>query len=154
MSQQIVNIGRTANDKSGDPLRVAFDKVNHNFDELYIRAFSASGFAFVSDTPPADPAEGLLWYNTTDGNQYIYFNDIWVPTTVSATGGGTQLPSDWNATSGVTRILNKPLVPTDINQLSDIDHLLTSSGVNLDLDGGSASTTYDSTDLVIDGNGA
>ena len=30
MAQQIINIGHTANDKSGDPIRTAFDKVNQN----------------------------------------------------------------------------------------------------------------------------
>lgn len=35
MAKQIINIGRTANDRSGDPLRSAFDKVNQNFTELY-----------------------------------------------------------------------------------------------------------------------
>jgi hypothetical protein len=35
MAKQIINIGQTANDKSGDPLRTAFSKVNSNFDELY-----------------------------------------------------------------------------------------------------------------------
>lgn len=35
MTKQIINIGRTANDRSGDPLRTAFEKVNANFTELY-----------------------------------------------------------------------------------------------------------------------
>lgn len=35
MAKQIINVGLTANDKSGDPLRTAFNKVNSNFDELY-----------------------------------------------------------------------------------------------------------------------
>ena len=35
MAKQIINIGRTANDRSGDPLRSAFNKVNENFTELY-----------------------------------------------------------------------------------------------------------------------
>jgi hypothetical protein len=35
MTKQIINIGQTANDRSGDPLRSAFDKVNQNFTELY-----------------------------------------------------------------------------------------------------------------------
>jgi hypothetical protein len=35
MAKQIINIGSTANDGSGDPLRTAFDKVNDNFNELY-----------------------------------------------------------------------------------------------------------------------
>ena len=35
MAQQTINIGTTANDGTGDPLRTAFDKVNDNFNELY-----------------------------------------------------------------------------------------------------------------------
>lgn len=35
MAQQIINIGTTANDGTGDPLRDAFDKCNDNFTELY-----------------------------------------------------------------------------------------------------------------------
>ena len=35
MAQQILNIGSTANDGTGDLLRVAMDKVNDNFDEIY-----------------------------------------------------------------------------------------------------------------------
>lgn len=35
MAQQILNIGATANDGTGDTLRVAMDKVNDNFDEIY-----------------------------------------------------------------------------------------------------------------------
>jgi hypothetical protein len=35
MAKQIINVGLSANDKSGDPLRTAFTKVNENFTELY-----------------------------------------------------------------------------------------------------------------------
>lgn len=35
MAKQNVNIGDSANDGAGDPLRVAFDKINDNFDEVY-----------------------------------------------------------------------------------------------------------------------
>jgi hypothetical protein len=35
MAQQVLNIGSTANDGTGDPLRTAMDKVNDNFDEIY-----------------------------------------------------------------------------------------------------------------------
>jgi len=35
MAKQVINIGTVANDKSGDPLRTAFAKVNNNFTELY-----------------------------------------------------------------------------------------------------------------------
>lgn len=35
MTQQIINIGATPNDAQGDPLRVAYNKINQNFTELY-----------------------------------------------------------------------------------------------------------------------
>ena len=35
MAKQVINIGTTANDNTGDPIRDAFDKVNDNFTELY-----------------------------------------------------------------------------------------------------------------------
>ena len=35
MAKQTINLGTTANDGTGDQIRVAFDKANDNFDELY-----------------------------------------------------------------------------------------------------------------------
>ena len=35
MAKQTINIGTTANDGTGDPIRAAFDKVNDNFTEIY-----------------------------------------------------------------------------------------------------------------------
>ena len=35
MAKQVIGIGTTANDGTGDQVRVAFDKVNDNFTELY-----------------------------------------------------------------------------------------------------------------------
>ena len=35
MARQAINIGSSANDGTGDPLRTAFDKINDNFIELY-----------------------------------------------------------------------------------------------------------------------
>lgn len=42
MAQQTINIGTTANDGTGDPIRSAFDKANDNFTELYGGAGAAS----------------------------------------------------------------------------------------------------------------
>ena len=36
MAKQTINIGTTANDGTGDPIRSAFDKTNDNFTELYL----------------------------------------------------------------------------------------------------------------------
>lgn len=41
MAQEIINIGAVANDGEGDPLRVAFQKINNNFTQLYSTGFLA-----------------------------------------------------------------------------------------------------------------
>ena len=43
MAQQIINVGTTANDGTGDLLRNGFIKVNQNFTELYTNRISGSG---------------------------------------------------------------------------------------------------------------
>ena len=35
MGKQVINVGSSANDGTGDPLRTAFNKINDNFTELY-----------------------------------------------------------------------------------------------------------------------
>jgi hypothetical protein len=42
MTQQIINIGALPNDGEGDPLRVAFQKVNNNFTNLFATASQIS----------------------------------------------------------------------------------------------------------------
>jgi hypothetical protein len=42
MAQQVISIGGTANDGTGDPLRTAFTKCNQNFAELYARGAAGS----------------------------------------------------------------------------------------------------------------
>ena len=43
MTQQTINIGSSANDGTGDPLRTAFDKINDNFNELYTVSGAGTG---------------------------------------------------------------------------------------------------------------
>ena len=37
MAKKNINIGQSVNDKTGDTLRSAFDKINQNFTELYAK---------------------------------------------------------------------------------------------------------------------
>jgi hypothetical protein len=46
MAKEIINIGTTPNDGTGDPVRDAFEKVNSNFDELY----GMTGWGVYKDT--------------------------------------------------------------------------------------------------------
>jgi hypothetical protein len=100
MSKQIINIGQSANDRAGDPLRTAFKKVNDNFTELYANLTSylpnPAGYAgkFLTtdgtnliwqstvklvqqDTPPTGN-EATLWYDGVSGRVYTWYDDRWV----------------------------------------------------------------------------
>lgn len=41
-SQEYINIGATPNDGNGDPLRIAFNKINNNFSNLFFTATTTS----------------------------------------------------------------------------------------------------------------
>ena len=45
MSQQIINVGSSPNDNTGDPIRLSFQKTNSNFSEIYSN-FAGSNFRF------------------------------------------------------------------------------------------------------------
>ena len=34
--------------------------------------------AIISDTAPTNPITGQIWYNSSDGGTYVYYNSIWV----------------------------------------------------------------------------
>lgn len=50
MAKQTINIGASANDGSGDPLRNAFDKVNDNFNEIYFNFGNATTLTSIFDS--------------------------------------------------------------------------------------------------------
>lgn len=73
-TQQIINIGTLPNDGEGDPLRVAFAKINNNFSNLF------SGFVNLSASYTVGNAPGQLIFETeantfTMGQFYIYAAD-------------------------------------------------------------------------------
>jgi hypothetical protein len=49
MAKQTVNLGTMADNKSGDPLRTAFEKINENFDELYARPVGGDADSIVKE---------------------------------------------------------------------------------------------------------
>ena len=81
MTQQTINIGNAANDRSGDPLRTAFTKINSNFTDLYTQI---SGLELDAVIPSQTGNNGK--YLTTNGTTLSW-------TTVSGVNG-TLLPSD------------------------------------------------------------
>jgi hypothetical protein len=80
MAQQSINIGTTANDGTGDPIRTAFDKTNQNFTELYgvlgangianaVIGLTANSANFVGAIPASNvvTTSALSSYQTTAG---------------------------------------------------------------------------------------
>lgn len=69
MSKQIINIGASANDGTGDPLRSAFDKANDNFNEIYLALGSSTDATDLFDINgnldlPGKPHKISFLYNT------------------------------------------------------------------------------------------
>lgn len=55
----------------------------HAATKLYVDDLLAGvggGALTVSDTPPSNPAEGDLWYNSLEGSTYVYYDSFWVET--------------------------------------------------------------------------
>lgn len=67
MAKQTINIGTSANDGTGDPLRIAFDKANDNFDELYA--------AIVTTTSDLTNDSGFITANSIPTTVSSFTND-------------------------------------------------------------------------------
>ena len=52
---------------------------------------SGSSLTFSSSTPPPNPHDGLLWWNTTDGRLYIYYEGTWVDASPDIQGAVTSI---------------------------------------------------------------
>ena len=73
-TQEIINIGTLPNDGEGDPLRVAFAKINNNFSNLFATFVNTSNSYSVGD------AAGQIIFETpanafTMGEVFIYTAD-------------------------------------------------------------------------------
>ena len=55
---------------------------------------SGSSLTFSGSTPPDNPHDGLLWWDTVDGRLYIYYEGTWVDASPEANSTGTVLPSN------------------------------------------------------------
>ena len=58
MAKQSVNIGTTANDNTGDPLRTAFNKLNSNHDEIYAAGPVGTNLQVASNTIASTNSNG------------------------------------------------------------------------------------------------
>lgn len=116
MAQQLINIGTTANDGTGDNLRTAFDKINENFTEVFTNAQTA--IEVSADTTPQLggnlDVNGKSIVSTSNGNininpngtGYVLLDNLRInDRTLSSNVTNTQLVLRGNGTQGVN-ILN------------------------------------------------
>jgi hypothetical protein len=83
MTRQVINVGSTPNDKKGDSLRAAFQKVNSNFEELY--SFTGESINELKEISQDLVAEilvngdhqgAVVEYNDQDNKLNIIVNNI------------------------------------------------------------------------------
>ncbi len=140
MSKQTVNIGAAPNDGTGDPLRTAFDKLNDNFDELYLNS------ANVVTTG------GTITLDLNNQIQRIFTpsNDIggiktWA---LSNAGNGLRIEFSFNLTSLVVQTFPSNFVMSDARWIT-----ASNTWTPLDLGEYLAKATYNGTNwrLTIEG---
>ena len=83
MAKQVIGIGSTANDGTGDPLRTAFDKVNDNFNEVYGNDFvdydklgTEFTTAAVISASDVDFSTAAVFTKTLSGNTTLTFSNV------------------------------------------------------------------------------
>jgi hypothetical protein len=102
MSKLNINIGSKANDKAGDTLRTAFDKINLNFTELY----TLTGGTSTALTELAQDYAAPMFNHASHTNITATYDDA--NNKILLTGAAAQVQSNWTASSGLGVILNKP----------------------------------------------
>lgn len=90
MTKQVINIGQSANDKSGDPLRTAFNKINQNFTELYSLPTLPSQTGHTNQYLKTDGAGNLSWSSVSSGGSTgdITFSGVMIQGAGTASGDG------------------------------------------------------------------
>jgi hypothetical protein len=113
MAKQTINVGTTANDRTGDPLRIAFTKINQNFTELYN---VDANTVIISDISDLTDNSNLLF----SGNYEDLANTPFIPTDLSDLTDNSNLLFSGNYED----LTNTPSIPTDLSELSDTQGLL------------------------------
>jgi hypothetical protein len=136
MTKQVINVG-TADKGNGDPLRTAFIKVNSNFDELYASLAADLTNVGTNIIPDTDNVYDLgsathKWRSLYVSGNTIYLDNI----ALSVEGGVLKLNNQEVGESPAwSNITGKPLIPTNLDSLTDVSITSASSGQVLKYDG-------------------
>jgi len=86
MTQQLINVGVSPNDSTGDPIRLAFQKINNNFSELYANV--ASGVIRLSGNT-ITTTSGNITIGPTDGQVFIGLDSQLIVSNTAASTSST-----------------------------------------------------------------
>ena len=134
MTQEIINVGTLPNDGEGDPLRVAFQKVNNNFASLFSTTFNIAEAVTVGLTAnqvilehPADEfTQGMIQIRSYDPGTVDMQNVVLSAAITNNTGGvkfsgyGTSFEGNalcsynMDVSSGNVRVLVNPVANVTI----------------------------------------
>jgi len=142
MAIQTVNIGTTADDGAGDPLRTAFDKINDNFLELYAVSGAGSGnnIAFSGNKIISEDSSGDITLDPNGTGKFIIataaklrFNDH-VDNAIGHVDASGDMKFDSNLSfDGTTLALNGTMTVGSQLQFTDNRISTTNSNENIDL---------------------
>jgi hypothetical protein len=167
MAKQSINVGTTANDKKGDSLRAAFQKVNANFTELYTAlgltdvTLNLGAFTFTGSTMSTDDSTNIVIDKPITVNGEITVDGDITPKTNLGASLGTPtrqfkslyvsdstvyfggIPLSVEAGSNTLKINNVPISQTiDISDLTDTEGLLGGGGGSIgNISNGTGPTT-------------
>jgi hypothetical protein len=83
----------------GYDLNDNFDKIDAAIGDILVDMDEPGAVVTVSDNPPSTPVPNQLWWDSSNGFLYIYYNDGNSTQWVSVTNGGTGGPATTISTS-------------------------------------------------------
>lgn len=170
-NQELINVGAAPNDGTGDPLRVAFQKINNNFSNLFYTT-STTSTEFTAGPAPNQVIFEVPITEFTQGTFMIRSEDIVTGDSqditlaaqltnrtgigVKFTGYGTTFEGnvicryDMDVVNSNVRVLINPLADLTISHFISADityQIVTAPGMYIELDG------YSTGDLMVTESG-
>jgi hypothetical protein len=93
MAKQTIGIGTSANDGTGDQLRIAFDKTNDNFDEVYLAGPVGTNIRVLGNTISSTDTDGNIELTPNGAGSVVITNPAFT---------GALAVDSLTTTSGVT----------------------------------------------------